>query len=68
MAGVGRKERESHMKLNRNDTRTPDHYRERARRLRDQANSELDEKRREQLRRLAQDQENLARDAERLKG
>ena len=54
--------------FNRRDTRTAGHYRERAQRLRDQADSELDETKRDRLRRLAQDQERQARDAERLKG
>lgn len=55
------------MKFNSGDTRTPGHLRERARRLRDQANGELDEKRRQQLRLLASDLDQQARDGERIK-
>lgn len=55
-------------RFNQADTRTPRHLRDRAERLRDEANGELDETRRKQKRSLADDLEQQARDAERLKG
>ena len=54
-------------RFNQADTRTPRHLRDRAERLRDEANGELDETRRKQKRSLADDLERQARDAERLK-
>ena len=54
-------------RFNTADTRTPAHYRERAKRLRDEADAELDSRRREQLRRLADDQDEQAREAGRLR-
>lgn len=55
-------------RFNVGDTRTAQHYRDRAARLRDEADRELDDKRREQLRRIARDQEQQARNAERIRG
>ena len=51
------------MQFNRQDTRTHWHLKERANKLRDQANNELDPRRREQLRGLAADLERQAREA-----
>jgi predicted nucleic acid-binding protein len=54
--------------FNRNDTRTPHHLKQRAERLRDQANNELDERRRQQMRNLAAHLERQAREASRPRG
>lgn len=54
--------------FNRNDTRALHHLKQRAERLRDQANNELDERRRQQMRNLAADLERQAREASRPRG
>ncbi len=55
------------MRLNRADTNTSRHLRDRAAARRQEANAELDPKKRQQLRDLAADLEQQARDAEKLR-
>lgn len=56
------------IQFNRMDTRTPRHLRERADKLRDEANRELDDRRRQQLRNLAADLDRQAQQASRPRG
>ena len=55
------------MRFNQSDTNTPRHLQERAQRLRDDANSDLDPVRRRQKQQLADEIEQQAKDASKLR-